>query len=237
MLRNFEETYPRFKKFIIDELNPDIFFSGYPNKKGIEYCEKRLIELYSPKNHIIRLYTDDLRKKICPNEDIYNSLKRQESTPHTWMSGVWNLKIANELRKDFEINQKIRYDLIIKCRIDTFFYASISREHIELALQGNILIPNAWDFKVVDPIAVSDVFAMSTPEVMDAYCSLYDHVDEYINSGMIFHPESLCGKHIANKGLKRIEIVGDMPNPSGHWGCGWMVFENPDNPNDDRKKY
>ena len=237
MLRNFEVTHPRFKTFIMDELNPDIFFSGYPNEMGIEHCEKTFTSLYKPKKHIIREYTDELRKMICPNQAFYNMFKRSESTPNTWMSGVWNVKMANLLRKEYEQSEGIKYDLVIKCRIDTFFYAKISQKDIQLALEGNILIPNAWDFKSVNPIAVSDVFAMSTPDVMDIYCDMYDHIDGYVKSGDIFHPESLCGRHIAAQGLKRIEVLGDVPNPFGHWGCGWMVFENPDQPNDDRKKY
>lgn len=237
MMRNFESTHPRFKSFIMDTLNPDIFFSGYPNKMGFEYCEKKLLELYKPKRHTIREYTDELRAKICPNEALYGSLKRAESTPHTWVSGIWNVKMANLLRKEYEKDEGIQYDIVIKCRMDAFFYASISQEDIQLALDGNILIPNAWDFKSVNPIAVSDAFAMSTPDVMDIYCDLYDHIDDYVKSGDMFHPESLCGRHIANNEMKRIEVVGDIPNPFGHWGCGWMVFDNPENPNDDRKRH
>lgn len=83
---------------------------------------------------------------ICPNEAFYNMFKRSESTPNTWMSGVWNVKMANLLRKEYEQSEGIKYDLVIKCRIDTFFYAKISQKDIQLALEGNILIPNAWDF-------------------------------------------------------------------------------------------
>lgn len=235
MLRNFETTYARFKRFVMDELNPDIFFSGYPNKMGLEHCEEKLVELYKPKKYVLREYTNELRKEICPNEGLYDSFKRSESTPHTWMSGVWNVKMANLLRKEYEKDNGIQYDLVIKCRIDTFFYAKISEKDIHLALDGNILIPNAWDFKSVNPIAVSDVFAMSTPDIIDIYCNLYDHVDDYVRSGDIFHPESLCGRHIANNNLKRVEVIGDIPNPFGDWGCGWMLFENPDGQNQDRK--
>ena len=42
MLRTFEETYPRLKKYIIDDLEPDIFFYGYPNKKGMQYCQNKI---------------------------------------------------------------------------------------------------------------------------------------------------------------------------------------------------
>lgn len=236
MLRNFEVTFPRFKKYILDELDADIFFSGYPNKMGLGYCEKKIVELYNPKKYSIREYTDDFRREICPNENLYNSFRI--GTPHTWISGIWNVQKANQLRKDYEKENNFKYDLVFKSRIDFFFYASISKKDIDLALDGNILIPNAWDFKIVNPWAVSDAFAISTPEVMDVYCDLYDHIDEYIRNGDIFHPESLCGRNIQSHNLSRIEIIGDIPNPFGDWGCGWAVSENIDseNPFDDNRR-
>jgi hypothetical protein len=79
MMRNFELTYPYFKKYIIDEYDPDIFFSGYPNKNGNEYCDKNLVNLYNPKKYILQEYSDELRKKICDNEEKYLKNKRPET--------------------------------------------------------------------------------------------------------------------------------------------------------------
>jgi hypothetical protein len=237
MLRNFEVTFPKFKQYIIDQLNADIFFSGYPNNRGIEYCEEKLVELYNPKKYILREYTDELRREICPNENKYISRKNPETNPHTWISGIWNVKQANELRKQYEKENNIKYDLVFKSRIDFFFYSSISKNDLELALQDKILIPNAWDFKSVNPWAVSDAFALTTPKVMDIYASLYDYIDTYFDRGDRFHPESLVGRHIQEHSLDRVEIIGDIPNPFGDWGCGWAIAENIENLSDTNKMY
>ena len=53
MLRCFEEVHPEFKKYIMDVFNPDIFFCGYPNNEGLDYCETKIKELWNPKKYII----------------------------------------------------------------------------------------------------------------------------------------------------------------------------------------
>lgn len=237
MLRNFEVTYPKFKKYVLDELDCDIFFSGYPNNQGMEYCTQKLQELYNPKSFKLMEYTTELRNEICPRESIYLMRNTIGCVPHNYMSGLWNVKQANLLRKEYEKENNIKYDIVFKSRIDTFFFSKISQSDLELASSGKILIPNAWDFKCVNSWAVSDAFALSSPEVMDVYASFYDYVDLYFDRGDIFHAESLMGRHISEHNLDRVEVIGDIPNPFGDWGCGWSVFENVDNPGDSRRIY
>ena len=42
MLGNFESTYPRFKKYIINELNPDIFYLDIQIKWDQNIVKKKL---------------------------------------------------------------------------------------------------------------------------------------------------------------------------------------------------
>ena len=247
MMRNFEVTYPKFKEFILDELDCDIFFSGYPNKQGLNYCTEKFKDLYNPKKFIIREFTDELRMEICPNEELYNSRKRPETNPVSFMSGAWNVKQSNELRKSYEFENNIRYDLVFKSRIDWFFWSKITDEEIKMALDNKLMIPRDWDFKGVNPIAVGDQFAISTPEVMDVYCNLYDDVDKYFQMGEIFHPETLMGRHILEKKMDRFEVIGHLPNPyTEYWrtlhglntdGFAWVIPDNIDDLSDNRHGY
>lgn len=226
-LDTFENMYPKFKKNILDPLSPDIFFSGYPNKKGIEYCKEKIESLWRPKKYILREYVEDVRREVHPNDEIFNQNKRPESTPQTWLSGIYNVKLCNQLKNDYENKNSFRYDVVVKCRTDLDWYKSISNDELELAKNGNILIPTAWDFKCVHPLGTSDVIAISDSAGIDKYSSLIDNVDTYWNEGNTFHPESFLGIHIQRMGLNRIEIS------SGIDKTGWCVID----PNPNRRDF
>jgi hypothetical protein len=226
MVRNFENTYPSFKKFIIDEHNPDIFFSGYPNSKGFEYCESKIIELYSPKKIIIQEYTDDLRKMICNNEEKYKA--RPETKVNNFLSQMYNIKKCDLLRQEYEKENNFKYDVVIRSRIDVFYFKKFEEKELQMAQFGYILIPTEWDFKTVNIRAVSDSFAMTNSKNMTKYSNLYNNFDEYYNAGVQIHPETIFGFHLIQQGLTRIEIPGH----------GWYKFENIETgKNDDRHGY
>jgi len=206
MLRCFEEVQPEFKKYIIDSLNPDIFFSGYPNKMGLAYCENKIKELWDPKKYIIREYTEELRREIHPNDEKFESRKRAESRVASTLSGKYNIKIVNEMRKDYERENNFKYDLLMVWRPELVFYKTIEQEEIDKALKGDVLIPDAWDFKNVNPVCVSDIGVVTNGESMDVYASLIDCIDKYWENGHTFHPETLMGVHIKETGLRRTGV-------------------------------
>lgn len=231
-LDTFEEMYSSLKEFIIDPLNPDIFFSGHPNKKGLAYCDNKIQELWNPKKYLLRDYTDEVRKEVHTN-DLRFQNKRSETTPHTWLSGIYNVYLSNSLKTQYEKEHEFRYDVCIKARTDLLWYDTPTEDELNVAkTQNNILIPTAWDFKHVTGEGVSDVTCLCNSESMNVYSSLIKHIDEYYDSGHIFHPESLLGHHV-HKNLNRIEVdkgydpFTKQPNQSG-----WAVI----NPNPKRKQ-
>ena len=226
MLRTFEETYPRFKKYIIDDLYPDIFFYGYPNKKGIEYCKNKIKELWNLKDFEILEYTDDLRKKICLDENKYEKNKRPETKVNNVLSAAYILKKCNDLRLKYQNDNNIDYDVVLRIRPDYYFINHINQSQLESAKKGEILIPNEWDFKEVHPLAVSDGIALSNNFSMNKYCELYNHIDNYFDEGIMFHPETYFGVHIDRMNLNR-KVVHRH---------GWIDFHNPDGFDINRKE-
>ena len=226
-LDSFVKDYDSLKTIILDKLSPDIFFSGHPNKKGIEYCHKKIEELWSPKKYLLREYTDDVRKEVHPNDCRFNVRKRPETNPHTWLSGMYNLKIANELKKQFEKENDFTYDICIKARTDVLWHTEVTEEQINLSrVNGNILIPTAWDFKGVNSFGVSDTSAICNSETMNKYSSFIDHVDQYFDEGHLFHPESYNGIHIHRMGLNRIPVnCGIDPFTKQPNKSGWFVMD------------
>jgi hypothetical protein len=206
MLRCFEEVQPEFKKYIIDVFQPDIFFSGYPNNKGLEYCDTKVKQLWNPKKYIIRNYTEELRRKIHSNDEKFEKRKVSGARVSSTLSGKYNIKLVNELRKQYESENDIKYDLIILWRPELIFYKTLDEEQIEKAISGDVLIPDAWDFKEVNPICVSDIGVVTNGKSMDIYASLIDCIDKYWEEGYLFHPETLMGVHLEKTGLRRTGV-------------------------------
>lgn len=226
MLRTFEETYPRLKKYIIDDLEPDIFFYGYPNKKGMQYCQNKIKELWNPKDFQILEYTDDLRKKICLDENKYEKNKRPETKVNNVLSAAYALKKCNDLRLKYQNDNHIDYDIILRIRPDYYFINYITKSQLESAKIGEILIPNEWDFKEVHSLAVSDGIALSNNFSMNKYCELCNCIDKYFDEGIMFHPETYFGVHIDRMNLNR-KVVHRH---------GWIDFHNPDGFDINRKE-
>lgn len=227
MLRTFEQTYPRFKKYIIDDLEPDIFFYGYPNKKGINYCENKIKQLWNPKDYKIVEYTDSLKKEICLDENKYEKNKRPETKVNNVLSAAYALKNCNDLRLKYQNDNHIDYDIVLRIRSDYYFINHINQSQLESAKKGEILIPNEWDFKEVHPLAVSDGIALSNNFSMNKYCELYNHIDNYFDEGIMFHPETYFGFHIDRMNLNR-KVVHRH---------GWIDFHNPDGIDFNRKEF
>jgi hypothetical protein len=223
MLRRFDDLYPNLKEYILDEFQPDVFFSGYPNKKGLSFCENEIKKIWKPKDYFITNYDETFRKKICKDETKYFSNKRPETNVPNTLSYLWNIKNVNKLKKKYETENNFKYDVVIFSRTDLIYHGTPSLEDMLLAKSGKILIPKKWDFWEVHPEAMSNQFAISNSSGMDKYCSQFDCVDSYVNDGIIFHPETITGVHINRMNLKRVEI--GIRNNGAKEECPWFDFD------------
>lgn len=213
--RNFKKTFPFFKKYIMDTLNPDIFYYGYKNDPNDN--EQEILDLYKPVLYEIKIWNSEIRdhiKELYGTNDFRN--KASETHPDKILSQYFNLFKVNELKLEKEINFK--YDLVLRCRPDVFFFKEIPDHLILSALEGNIIIPDVWDFG-----GVTDSFAMSTSDNITLYCNFFNRIREYNHDkGCRFHPETLLQMHINECKLNRIkcswfytfheyDITGELP--------------------------
>lgn len=234
-LDTFENCFDSLKKYILDLLDVDIFFSGYQNHMGLEYCENKIKELWNPKKYILRNYDSSVRKEVHPNDEKFTR-KRPETFPHTWLSSMYNMKLVNKLKNEYEKENNFKYDLCIKSRTECLWHSNITEDDIKLVKEDekNILIPTAWDFKDIHPLGCSDISCVTSSKGMDMYASCIDYVDSYYDSGEFFHPESLLGIHLDRIGMNRIPITkGFDPFTKQPNQSGWCVVD----PNRVRTEY
>jgi len=191
-LRNFEDTFSSFKHFLLDVNNIDVFFYGLENNKGREENIRIFEKLFNPKDYVIN------------DQKYYDDIPVNPSYIKTSYFSFHNVFKCNQLKNEYARKHNINYDLIIRCRLDTFWFRSISFEELNLS-KDNILTPMEWSFKEVNSFALSDIFCITSPELMDKYCELYNKIDYYCET-IKFHPESLVGYHIMYNKLPHKEI-------------------------------
>jgi hypothetical protein len=200
--RNFEDTYPYFKKNLFDKFDTDVFVYGVPNKNGYEQNLNKLVELYSPK------------KIILNDEKYYKNIKEKYNFNIPFIQMWHNIYNANKLRETYEDKGKFKYDYVFRLRFDCFFLSSL--EQCEINLNDidhySVAIPHKWNFSNVHQLAKSDVFAIGTSLSMTKYCELYEKFDEYVDSIRYPnhhcggpHPESLLGIHLNNVNIRVIQ--------------------------------
>ena len=205
--RNYKETFPLFKKHVIDPLNPDIFFYGYNQKHG--ETDEEFLDCFNFTDFIIRDYTKNVSDEIsefCGNwSPIYlHSSTRFESG---CKSQFYNIYKSNELKNNFEKNNNKSYDIVIRARFEAFFVRDVNLEEIEKYPQDTIAIPYKWNFKEVAHYGVTDQFAIGNKKNMDIYSSAIKKFKTYnLDHNIMCHPETLMGYHLHFNKVKVNEI-------------------------------
>ena len=204
--RNYEKTFPYLKKHLLDVCSPDIFYAGYHETNG--KTDDKLFETYQPKKHLIRDYDATAQQEIDKKFLYYQPFYMASSINiRRFKSQFYNIYLSNELKKEYEIEQGFKYDIVIRCRTDCYFNRDLSLDELHLSLDGSVVIPDRWDFKEVSRCGVSDSFAFSTSASMDIFSMAFFCFAKYNREDRVmFHPETLLGYHLAKTGLKRIAI-------------------------------
>lgn len=111
---------------------------------------------------------------------------------------MYSLYMVNDLKKDYELTHKFKYDLVIRARPDVMLHDYLDLTKIKERIDNNsslVALPN--NTRCGMPIPISDIMAISSSENMDAYCNLYNRVQEYLSKGVDFHPETLLSHHLS----------------------------------------
>ena len=178
LLRNYKETFNYFNNFIIKDLKPDIFL--FTDK-----YDKKCLDLYKPKDF-------GIQKGII--DDNYNFLNTHQSTIGINMvNNFYKISEVFKLKSKYELKNNFNYDLVIRCRFDSFFTEKINILNIGI---NDIIIPNL-DFYVngISKYAINDNFGIGSSSVMNIYSSIYDKLNLYKND-IIFHPETIIGYNL-----------------------------------------
>lgn len=196
--RTMRYSYPYLKKYILDQLNPDIFFFGYSDHEHL-ISSQDIIDTYKPKLYKIRTYTEEIEDEFI---EIYGGLDFRNpelpaATPIQILSQYYNMYQSNELRKEYEYKNNFKYDMVMRLRTDYYFWRPLSEDELDIK-DNEIYIPDTWNFG-----GVSCGYAFGKGDVMDKYSSLFIHMRKYnLQENFPFHPEKMLWYNLIRHGIK-----------------------------------
>jgi hypothetical protein len=146
------------------------------------------VELEELTKKINQTCGDRLKKIVIENEDINEDNNEIEKiTKWEWLKKrqLYKMHACNKLMHEYEKEQNIKYDLVIRSRLDSSFKVSIdAKKIIDLAdgLENKIFVFGGWKCPPTNCFMdnyLFDGFAMATPPIMDIFCSLYEKEKAY----------------------------------------------------------
>jgi hypothetical protein len=217
-LRKYEQAFPSLHLYLLQTYDCDIFLSTWDRMGYVSQYKS------DSRQDLTNQYVKDIERIIKPkkmvieNSAFIEELKHQgnEYAPHLrnepkhvghMASMFYKIYAANELRKSYELETGIEYDWVIRCRPDLLFHGNTTIPTDKVAKQ--IYIPSQhfhhkW---------FGDQFAISLPNEMDLYSSLFFHMPEYFKARNEFYPERFM-----NWGLQKLGLIPTK------WDCHFDIL-------------
>jgi hypothetical protein len=153
-----------------------------------------------PKNNFIQRFeiSDSHLQQWPPVSNIHCTF----SVEGVWMM-YYNLLKVNQLRKDFQKQQNVEYDFILRVRSDSNLNGPIDVSRLNIN-HDEIYMPNNNWFGFPG-LEVNDQFAIGKDQAVTTYCDIVHSIKKYNDSGIAFHPETLLAKHLLANNIKTIK--------------------------------
>lgn len=194
-MRTYRECYPALKEHVLDVLAPDLFIHTWSNSghttnvqsilpqgaaaddfriQEEQITDQSLQALYAPVSAVVETCPSGISDEHA-GVRVPELLKQHEPK---WYKGAipmyYKMKMCNELKCRHEQQHGFRYDRVIRMRPDLMFGEPIPTE----VLQSTDAL--RYETGGGDPqFQFNDKFALGTSEMMDYYCSVWDHLDQY----------------------------------------------------------
>lgn len=189
-LRTFK-TNAVYLKVLMEKYNCDLYFYVVSNEFE---CDSYLNTSVS-----FDLIQKELKPKVFMLEKEDENQEVQTKIKRMW----FKLSTIDFIRKNIEKRESIKYDLVMRLRPDILINDLNSLcQLIDTYEKGQILLPKD-DCKSYPKLNLdgfqgfNDQFAFGETALMEVYCSLYSHMEEYHSEGYI-NSSSLLKKHLEN---------------------------------------
>ncbi len=207
LMRTYDLCVKSLLSNIADPNNCDIFISTYDVIGHRKHNHSESDEFQAPLDvqKVRDAYGPRLRELV-----VHNFKEIQKTLPLYFYPGMvsmyWQVHQANELRKRYETEKGVTYDVVIRARPDALF-------HTGFQLTEGPWLKDALLVRYFTATTMDDQFAFGEPWVMDWYSDLYVHLGEHHAVKDIFPPDTPGGttyswpeqvllRHIKQKNIK-----------------------------------
>lgn len=188
LVRTFEECFPTYDR-IRNLYDCDLFVASTPNN---------ILEKYSFKK---TLFLEDQ----WLDEKWWNNCKNSETIIQNTLRQFLFIELANKIRLEHEKETGQKYDFIIRTRLDNILIDDIPK--LEECDPEKIYIPEGHDHPMAIPgMGINDRFAFGGDRVMNVYCNKFNKIEEYMDKGLRFHPETILRWILDQNNLKIVRF-------------------------------
>lgn len=175
-MRTFLETAEPLRFKFLDLIAEEYDFFIYTTKRKdwrYERGNNQLPPLLSSREWEFLHTVYNPKRIVVDGKDFDTPSASQDDNGRNRNSMLDRLKLANDLRKEYETETGVIYDQVIRMRPDQLVLVDfddishIQKDKLALLSYGRI------------HMGYSDTFAMGPPELMDIYSSIVDRMDEY----------------------------------------------------------
>jgi len=205
-LRKFDQTFLSLDKYLLGKYDCDIFIHtwdklGYHSRfKNDSVSENtmdsidKINSLFKPKKIIVEhsSFIDDLKLQsfqYAPH------LVNEPKPAHHMASMFYKIFACNEIRNQYQLENNVNYDWIIRSRTDLLFHGDVNLPSSDI--DNKIFIPKS----VFHPQWYNDQFAIATPQNMDVYASSFFDIPEYFQIREEYYPEKFMMWTLNKKGF------------------------------------
>lgn len=202
--RAARHCFKSLRKNILKTLNEvDVFIHTW----NVDNESKKKYD--NPKTKTVNIFDCSVQDYLNMYSPVRSSVEDFESTKYVnnvspaqkYRIMYYSIFKSNELKTQYEIEKRFKYDYVIRCRPDLFFVESLTLSHLAGLTDSSVLIPRGMDNG-----GINDQFAVGTSVGMDKYCSLHMYLESF--SGGIYsksqnsNAEYFLKTHIQNVSLE-----------------------------------
>jgi len=221
-MRTYKECFANLERYLIKELNPDIFIHTWAHRGGWIHKtinvdrsldSKNIKALYKPKAMVVEEFSDSFYDKI-DNQEMPLVLKILKSRNYkSTLPLYYKLKKCNDLKSKYEDSNDIKYDIVIRIRPDYMLNEAIPSSVINSVLKEDLIFYEEPPY--YRNIKINDVFALGNSSVMDEYANAFNYLNEYwknplnkIGGTHFMLAEIILAEHVSqrNIGTKRFSL-------------------------------
>ncbi len=208
MPRSFKKCSESFFRNFIDIYHPDVFISTWQSEIVDDAFPEtdsphELIELYKPLKFDIEIFNEKRRASFETNP-FKNFSDRGGRSVARMIPMFYKIHLADMHRFMYEQENKLTYDIVVRCRADILFHQPVRLEQAP---------PNVVCFPTKNATSnVNDQFWYSDSATATHIAGLYYAIPELWHRGILIHGEALLYAYVLAKQflIKPIQLDYDL---------------------------